>query len=142
VEEVATKECAKVVVVSAEVEAEVAELPVEEREVFLESLGMKESGLARVIREGYTLLRRITFFTVGPKEVRAWTIAGGTLAPRAAGVVHSDFERGFIRAEVMKYADLERLGSEHAVKEKGLLAIEGREYTVQDGDVILFRFSV
>jgi hypothetical protein len=142
VQSLAAKEGAEIVVVSAEIEAEVAELPAEERRSFLDGLGLKESGFARVIGAGYKLLHLITFFTVGTKEVRARTIPKGTLAPHAAGTVHTDFERGFIRAEVIRYADIERLQSEHAVREKGLLAIEGRDYEVQDGDVIYFRFNV
>lgn len=142
VREVAALEGAKVVVVSAAVEAEVAELPEHERHHFLESLGLHESGLDQVIHEGYDLLHLITFFTCGPKEVHAWTVERGSHAPHAAGQIHSDFERGFIRAEVMKYEDLDRLGSELAVKENGLLRIEGRDYVVQDGDVIFFRFNV
>jgi len=138
---IAAKEGAKVVAVSAAVEAEVAELPVEEREKFLEGLGLAESGLAKVVREGYDLLHLITFFSVGPKEVHAWTVRRGATAPEAAGAIHSDFERGFIRAEVMKCEDLVREGSEQAVKESGLLRIEGREYVVKDGDVLHFRFS-
>jgi GTP-binding protein YchF len=139
---VAAKEGAKVVVISAAVEAEVAELPETERGHFLQGLGLKESGLHQVIREGYDLLHLITFFTAGPKEVHAWTIHRGASAPEAAGMIHSDFERGFIRAEVMKFSDLDRLGSESAVKENGLLRIEGREYVMEDGDVVYFRFNV
>jgi len=139
---VAAKEGANVVIVSAAVEAEVSELPGDERIHFLEGLGLKESGLHRVIREGYDLLHLITFFTAGPKEVHAWTVERGTLAPQAAGSIHSDFERGFIRAEVIKYADLDRLGSESAARENGCLFVQGREYMVQDGDVIYFRFNV
>ncbi len=142
VSEVASKEGAKVVVISAEVEAEVAELPVEEQKGFLESLGLKESGLTKVIHEGYDLLHLLTFFTVNPKEAHAWTIPHGTKAPQAAGTVHTDFEHGFIRAEVMKYSDLTRLGSEQAVKDAGLLHIQGKEYLVEDGDIIYFRFNV
>ena len=110
--------------------------------LFRSELGVKESGLDQVIHEGYSLLNLITFFTAGPKEVRAWTVKGGSYAPQAAGEIHSDFERGFIRAEVMKYNDLVTLGSETAVKEKGLLHVEGREYVVEDGDIMLFRFNV
>lgn len=142
VRSVAAREDARVVVVSAAVEAEVAELPEEERSLFLEGLGLKESGLSKVIREGYDMLHLVTFFTAGPKEVHAWTVERGTSAPQAAGVIHSDFERGFIRAEIMTFADLDRLGSETAVKEQGLLRIEGKEYTIQDGDVVYFRFNV
>lgn len=142
VREVAAKEKAKVVVISAAVEAEVAELPTHERADFLRELGLKESGLQQVIHEGYALLRLITFFTAGPKEVRAWTLRQGSLAPEAAGVIHSDFEKGFIRAEIMKYDDLVRLGSEQAVKDNGLFYIEGKEYVIEDGDVVHFRFNV
>ena len=139
---IAAKEGAEVVTVSAAVEAEVAELPPGERKGFLHGLGLAESGLLRVVRKGYDLLHLITFFTVGPKEVHAWTIPHGTTAPRAAGVVHSDFEKGFIRAEIMKFVNLATLGSEHAVKVNGLLHIEGREYSIEDGDVVHFRFNV
>jgi hypothetical protein len=141
VREIASQEGAKVVTVSAAVEAEVAELGVEERSAFLAELGLAESGLTKVIREGYDLLHLITFFTAGPKEVHAWTLPRGSTAPQAAGVIHSDFEKGFIRAEVMKYDDLARLGSEQAVKDKGLLHIEGKEYVVEDGDIVHVRFS-
>jgi hypothetical protein len=142
VRDIAGKEGARVVSVSAEIEAEIAELPLAERKSFLQNLGLLESGLDKVIREGYELLHLITFFTVNPKELHAWTVRQGIVAPRAAGIIHSDFERGFIRAEVMKYDDLARLGSEHAVKESGHLRIEGHEYVVADGDVIFFRFNV
>ncbi len=142
VRDVAAKEEAKVVTVSAAVEAEVAELPVEERVAFLAELGLKESGLNKVVREGYDLLHLITFFTAGPKEVHAWTVQKGSTAPQAAGVIHSDFEKGFIRAEIMKYGDLVRLGSEQAVKDNGLLHIEGKEYLIEDGDIVHFRFNV
>jgi hypothetical protein len=142
VREIAQTEKSKVVVVSAAVEAEVAELPVGERAGFLEGLGLKESGLEQVIRAGYDLLHLITFFTAGPKEVHAWTLRKDASAPEAAGVIHSDFEKGFIRAEIMKYDDLVRLGSEQEVKDSGLLHIEGKEYIVQDGDIAHFRFNV
>lgn len=142
VREVAAKEGAQVAVISAAVEAEVAELPEGERASFLEGLGLKESGLHQVIREGYDLLHLITFFTAGPKEVHAWTVKGGTLAPQAAGVIHTDFEKGFIRAEIIRFIDLDRLGSEAAVKENGALHVEGRDYVVQDGDIVFFRFNV
>jgi GTP-binding protein YchF len=141
VREIAAEEGAPVVTVSAAVEAEVAELPPAERLPFLESLGMSETGLARVVHEGYALLDLITFFTAGPKEVRAWTLRRGSTAPQAAGVIHSDFEKGFIRAEIMKFEELARLGSEQAVKEAGLLHSEGREYVMEDGDIAHFRFS-
>ncbi len=142
VKEIAEKEGARVAIVSAAVEAEVAELPSEERGSFLEGLGLKESGLQKVVKEGYQLLHLITFFTAGPKEVHAWTIPKGTTAPEAAGTIHSDFEKGFIRAEIMKCSDLTRLGSEQAVKDNGLLHVEGREYVMEDGDVAHFRFNV
>ncbi len=139
---IAAKEGAVVVVISAAVEAEVAELEKAEQIPFLEGLGLKESGLHQVIRRGYELLHLLTFFTAGPKEVHAWTVEKGTLAPQAAGAIHSDFERGFIRAEIIKFKDLDRLGSEVAVKENGLLYIQGREYSVEDGDIVFFRFNV
>jgi ribosome-binding ATPase len=142
VREIAAKESAKVVLISAEVEAEIAELPEPERTPFLQELGLKESGLNQLIREGYDLLHLITFFTVNPKELRAWTIRNGTTAVSAAGVIHTDFEKGFIRAEILKYGDLDRLGSEHALKEAGLLHIQGRDYIVEDGDVMFVRFNV
>ena len=113
-----------------------------EFEPFLDDLGLAESGLHKMIRASYALLNLITFFTAGEKEVRAWTVIGGALAPQAAGVIHSDFENGFIRAEVIKYVDYADLGSELAVKEAGKIAVEGKEYLVQDGDVIHFRFNV
>lgn len=142
VREIAAKEGAKVVIVSAAVEAEVAELPAEEQGGFLEGLGLKESGLQQVVREGMDLLGLITFFTAGPKETHAWTLRKGALAPEAAGVIHTDFEKGFIRAEIMKCDDLFRLKTEAAVKEHGLLHVEGREYVMQDGDICHFRFNV
>ncbi|MBM4167400.1 MAG: redox-regulated ATPase YchF [Ignavibacteria bacterium] len=142
VREIATKERALVVVACTKIEAEVASMPYDERESFLQELGIAESGLDQVIREGYQLLDLITFFTCGPKEVHAWTIKRGTLAPQAAGTIHSDFEKGFIRAEVMKYTDLALLKSEQAVKEKGLYYVEGSEYVVEDGDIIFVRFNV
>ncbi|MCX6132272.1 MAG: redox-regulated ATPase YchF [Ignavibacteriales bacterium] len=139
---VAAKESAKVVLISAEVEAEIADLPEAERAPFLQELGMKESGLNQLIREGYDLLRLITFFTVNPKELHAWTIPNGTHAAAAAGVIHTDFEKGFIRAEILKYSDLDRTGSEHALKEAGLLHVHGRDYAVEDGDVMFVRFNL
>lgn len=142
VQGIAAKEGAKVVPVSAAVEAEVAELPPEERAGFLRELGLTESGLDKVIREGYDLLHLITFFTAGPKEVHAWTLTRGSTAPEAAGTIHSDFERGFIRAEIIKFEDLARLGTEQAVRDNGLLHTEGREYLVEDGDIAHFRFNV
>ncbi len=142
VREIAAKEHAKVVVISAEVEAEIAELPEPERGPFLQELGLKESGLSQLIREGYDLLQLLTFFTVNPKELRAWTIRKNTTAVSAAGVIHTDFEKGFIRAEILKYADLDRLGSEHALKEVGLLHVQGWDYVVEDGDVMFVRFNL
>ncbi len=142
VREIAAKEGAKVVVVSAAVEAEIAELPEEEHHAFLEGLGLHESGLDQVIHEGYALLHLITFFTAGPKEVHAWTIHTGERAPEAAGAIHSDFERGFIRAEIMSFADIDKHGSEAAVRDAGTMRVEGKDYVVQDGDVIYFRFNV
>jgi GTP-binding protein YchF len=141
VREIAAKEGARVVRVSAAVEAEVAELDPSEREAFLEGLGLRESGLSKVIHEGYALLDLITYYTAGPKEVRAWTVPRGTPAPAAAGVIHSDFQKGFIRAEIIKSADLVRLGSEAAAREAGLAAVEGKEYIMQEGDNAHFRFT-
>ena len=138
----AAAEGAAHVVVSAAIEAEVAQLPEEERGEFLAGLGLEESGLDRVVRAGYELLSLITYFTVGPKETRAWTIARGTRAPQAAGVIHGDFERGFIACETIAYDDYVSLKGEAGAREAGRLRIEGRDYTVQDGDVLLFRFNV
>ena len=138
----AAEEGAGVVVVSADLEAQIAELDEEEKEVFLEEMGLSSSGLDRLIRAAYDLLGLITFFTAGPKETRAWTLTRGMKAPQAAGQIHSDFERGFIRAETIKYTDYVTYGSEAAARDKGVLRSEGKEYTVQDGDVILFRFNV
>ena len=142
VRELASKENAKVVVVSAQVESELVELPESERADFLASLGVEEGGLKSLIRATYELLGLRTYFTSGPKETRAWTILAGMLAPQAAGVIHSDFERGFIRAETVAYKDLVATGSMNAAKEKGLVRSEGKEYVVQEGDVLLFRFNV
>ncbi|MBC5796382.1 redox-regulated ATPase YchF [Sphaerospermopsis sp. LEGE 00249] len=142
VREVASTENAQVVIVSAQVEAELVELPEEDKADFLESLGVKEGGLKSLIRATYTLLGLRTYFTSGPKETRAWTINAGMSAPQAAGVIHSDFERGFIRAETVAYDDLVTHGSMNAAKEKGLVRSEGKEYIVKEGDVMLFRFNV
>lgn len=142
VQELATKESAQVVIVSAQVESELVELPEEERADFLESLGVSEGGLKSLIQATYDLLGLRTYFTTGPKETRAWTIQAGMLAPQAAGVIHTDFERGFIRAETITYNDLVTSGSMTAAKEKGLVRSEGKEYIVQEGDVLLFRFNV
>ena len=133
---------AGVVVISAQVEAEISELAEEERREFLAELNLTEPGLNRLARATYALLGLETYFTAGPKEIRAWTIQNGTKAPQAAGVIHSDFERGFIRAEVYALEDLERLGTEQALKEAGRLRVEGKEYVVRDGDVMHFRFNV
>jgi len=128
--------------VSAAIEAEIATLPGEEREAFLADLGLEETGLSRVIRAGYELLGLITFFTAGPKEARAWTVRRGAKAPEAAGAIHTDFERGFIRAETIAYGDFISCGGEAGARDAGKLRSEGKEYVVQDGDVLLFRFNV
>ena len=138
----AVQENAQVVVVSAQVESELVELPEADRADFLASLGAEEGGLKSLIRATYELLGLRTYFTSGPKETRAWTIHSGMSAPQAAGVIHSDFERGFIRAETVAYNDLVTTGSMNAAKEKGLVRSEGKEYVVQEGDVMLFRFNV
>ncbi len=142
VAELAAKEGARTVIVSAAIEAEVSQLPEADRGEFLEGLGLHDSGLDRVIRAGYDLLGLITYFTVGPKETRAWTIVRGMRAPQAAGVIHNDFERGFIACETTAYADYVAGKGEAGAKEAGKLRIEGKEYVVQDGDVLLFRFNV
>ncbi|MBD1371990.1 redox-regulated ATPase YchF [Hazenella sp. IB182357] len=142
VRQIAEQEGAGVVTISAQVEAEIAELDGEERALFLSELGLASSGLDRLIAAAYHLLGLITYFTAGEKEVRAWTIREGTKAPQAAAVIHTDFERGFIRAEVTAYEDLISCGSQTAAKEKGLLRLEGKEYVVKDGDVMNFRFAV
>ncbi|MBX6322507.1 MAG: redox-regulated ATPase YchF [Rhodospirillaceae bacterium] len=143
VAERAKAEGAACVVISAAIEAEVALLAdPEEKRAFLESLGLTEPGLARVIRAGYALLDLITFFTAGPKEARAWTVRRGARAPEAAGVIHSDFERGFIRAETIAYEDYLACGGEQGAREAGRMRSEGKDYVVQDGDVMLFRFNV
>lgn len=138
----AASEGAVVVPICAKIESEIALLEPDDRDVFLSDLGMDEPGLDRVIREAYRLLGLITYFTAGKKETRAWTVRQGSTAPQAAGVIHTDFEKGFIRAEVMAYADWEKLGSEQAVKDAGLYRIEGKEYLVKDGDIMYFRFNV
>jgi len=138
----AAAEGAQAVVVSAAIEADLVTMPVEDRGEFLEALGLTESGLARVIRAGYKLLGLNTFFTVGPKEARAWTFPNGAKAPQAAGEIHTDFERGFIRAETIAYDDYVTLGGEAGAKEAGKLRQEGKEYVVQDGDILLFKFNV
>lgn len=139
---IAAPENAQVVIVSAQVESELVDLSEEERTDFLSALGVEEGGLKSLIRATYDLLGLRTYFTTGPKETRAWTIHAGMVAPQAAGVIHSDFERGFIRAETVAYTDLVTTGSMNAAKEKGLVRSEGKEYVVQEGDVMLFRFNV
>jgi hypothetical protein len=138
----AEAEGARAVIVSAAIEAEIATMPQEERGEFLGELGLTETGLARVIRAGYDLLHLITFFTVGPKEARAWTVEKGAKAPQAAGAIHTDFERGFIRAETIAFDDYITCGGEVGAREAGKLRQEGKEYLVHDGDVMLFRFNV
>ncbi|MCR5695432.1 MAG: redox-regulated ATPase YchF [Marinilabiliaceae bacterium] len=136
-------ENAEILVIAAQTESEIAELETyEERQMFLDDLGLKESGVVKLIRSAYNLLNLKTFFTVGPKEVRAWTFRQGYTAPQTAGIIHTDFERGFIRAEVIKYDDFVKLGSESACREAGKLAIEGKDYVVEDGDIMHFRFNV
>ena len=143
IEEMAAKEKAEVVVLAAQIEADINELETfEEREMFLDELGLTEPGVNRLIRKAYHLLHLQTYFTAGVKEVRAWTIGKGWTAPQAAGVIHTDFEKGFIRAEVIKYEDFLKFGSEAKVKEAGKLSVEGKEYIVQDGDMMNFRFNV
>ncbi len=138
----ADAEGAEVIPVCAGIEAEIAELDPEEKKLFLADLGIEESGLDRLIRASYSLLGYISYLTAGPKEVRAWTIVKGTKAPQAAGKIHSDFERGFIRAEIVAYDDLIACGSMNAAREKGLIRSEGKDYVIEDGDVVLFRFNV
>lgn len=142
IKEYAAQEAAEVIAVSAKVEAEIAELDEEEAKLFLEELGMNESGLDKLIRVSYSLLGLMNFFTAGEPEVRAWTIRKGTKAPQAAGKIHSDIERGFIRAEIVSFDDLMACGSNQGAKEKGLVRLEGKDYIMQDGDVTYFRFNV
>jgi GTP-binding protein YchF len=142
VETMAAGQGARMVTISAAIESEVAQLPDEEQKEFLEAMGLDEPGLDRLIRAGYELLELITFFTTGPKEARAWTVHKGAKAPQAAGVIHTDFERGFIRAQTIAYEDYVTLGGEVAAKEAGKARDEGKEYIVQDGDVMLFKFNV
>ena len=142
VKEIASGETAEVVVISAKIEEEIAVLDDEERAVFLEDLGLDQSGLDKMIQAGYKLLGLISYLTAGPKEVRAWTIEKGTKAPAAAGKIHSDFEKGFIRAEIVAFDDLIENKTYAAAREKGLVRSEGKEYVVKDGDVVLFRFNV
>ncbi len=142
VKEIATRENSEVFVISARIEQEISELDDDEKRMFLEEMGLSESGLEKLIKASYRLLGLISYLTAGPKETKAWTITVGTKAPQAAGKIHTDFERGFIRAEIVNYNHLVECGSNSAAKEKGLVRLEGKEYVVQDGDVILFRFNV
>lgn len=143
VREAVKNEDAEILVVAAKIESEIAELETyEERQMFLEEIGLKESGVSRLIKAAYHLLNLQTYFTAGSDEVRAWTFLRGSKAPQCAGIIHTDFEKGFIRAEVIKYNDFVSLGSEQAVKEAGKMSVEGKEYVVQDGDILHFRFNV
>ena len=142
VKKIAAEEGSQVVVISAKIEEELSQLDDEDRQMFLDDLGLDSAGLDKMIQASYKLLGLISYLTAGPQEVRAWTIKEGTKAPQAAGKIHSDFERGFIRAEVVSYDDLVGLGSMAACKEKGLVRSEGKEYVMRDGDVVLFRFNV
>ncbi len=130
------------VVISAAIESELAQLPEADKQEYLASLGLEEPGLARVIRAGYRLLDLVTFLTVGPKEAKAWTVPKGTKAPQAAGAIHTDFEKGFIRAETISYEDFVACGGEQGAKEAGKMRLEGADYVVQDGDILHFRFNV
>jgi len=141
VEALAKAERAGCVIISAKIEAELAELPRDERQTYLAELGLPEPGLNRLINEGYKLLGLITYFTAGPKEARAWTVAEGTRAPQAAGVIHTDFEKGFIRAETIAYDDYVALSGEAGARDAGKLRLEGKDYVVKDGDVLHFRFA-
>jgi len=142
VKAIAEAEGSEVVVISAKIEEELSQLDDEDRQMFLDELGLDSAGLDKMIQASYKLLGLISYLTAGPTEVRAWTIKKGTKAPQAAGKIHSDFERGFIRAEVVSYDDLMEQGSMAAAKEKGLVRSEGKEYVMKDGDVVLFRFNV
>ena len=142
VREMAKNENSEVFVICAQIEQEIAELDDDEKAMFLEDLGLKESGLDKLVAASYSLLGLISFLTAGEDECRAWTIKKGTKAPQAAGKIHTDFERGFIKAEVVNYQDLLDNGSLAAAREKGIVGMEGKEYVVKDGDVILFRFNV
>jgi GTP-binding protein YchF len=141
VEARATAEGAAAIVISAKIEAEIAVLARDERNDYLAAVGLKEAGLDRLIRAGYALLRLVTFFTAGPKETRAWTVTRGTKAPQGAGVIHTDFERGFIRVETIAYDDYVAYGGETGARDAGNMRLEGKDYVVQDGDVMHFRFS-
>jgi len=143
VKEAITNEKAEIIFISAAIESEIAVMEnFDDRQLFLEDLGLHESGVARLIKSTYTLLRLVTYFTAGVQEVRAWTITRGMLAPQAAGVIHTDFEKGFIRAEVIKYADFIHYGSEAACRDNGKLSVQGKDYIVEDGDIMHFRFNV
>jgi len=142
VEEIAAKEGAAVITICGKIENELSTMSLEEHQAFLAEMGLSEPGLFKLIRSGYSLLNLITFFTAGESEVRAWTVPAETKAPQAAGKIHSDIERGFIRAEVMSFSDIDSLGSSHVVKEKGLLRLEGKDYVIREGDVVYFRFHV
>ncbi len=142
VSDMAKKEGSEIVVICAKIESELAELSTEEQEEYLNEIGIKESGLSQLIKKTYSLLGLSTFFTVGSDEVRAWTFKNGMKAPECAGIIHSDFERGFIRAEVISYDDLIKYGSENAVRENGKMRLEGKDYVMQDGDICHFRFNV
>lgn len=142
VQEIAAAEGAEVVPICARLEEEITDMTKDEKLMFLEELGLHESGLDRLIKASYALLGLISYLTAGKQEVRAWTITEGTKAPQAAGKIHSDFERGFIRAEVVSYENLMACGSMTAAKEKGLVGSEGKEYVMKDGDIVLFRFNV
>ncbi len=141
VKEIAESEGAAAVIISAKIESELSTLEADERDAFLEEMGLEEPGLNRLIRSGYQLLDLVTYFTIGPKEARAWTITQGTKAPGAAGVIHTDFEKGFIRAETIGYGDFVTLGGESGCKEAGKMRLEGKEYVVKDGDIMHYRFA-
>ena len=142
VKEIAAQEGAETFPICAEMEAQIAELDPDEKEMFLEDMGLEKSGLDRLIKKSYSLLGLISYLTAGKPEVRAWTIKKGTKAPQAAGKIHTDFERGFIRAEVVSFDDLMACGSMTVAKEKGLVRSEGKDYVMNDGDIVLFRFNV
>jgi ribosome-binding ATPase YchF (GTP1/OBG family) len=142
-EEAVKGENAEILYISAEIESQIATMEnYEDRQMFLEDMDLHESGVTRLIKATYHLLNLITYFTAGEKEVRAWTITKGMFAPQAAGIIHTDFEKGFIRAEVIKYADFIRYGSEAACRDNGKLAVQGKDYVVEDGDIMHFRFNV
>ena len=142
VRKIADEEKSAVLPICAEIEAEIADMEDEDKEMFLNDLGLEVSGLNRIIKEGYSLLGLISYLTAGKPEVRAWTIKKGTKAPQAAGKIHTDFEKGFIRAEVVSFDDLMKCGSMASAKEKGLVRLEGKDYVMNDGDIVLFRFNV